>query len=67
MVSWTLSNVPPSGGVITRTFVVTATEGISNTDYWATAQGMPSVAGRVAVRTDTDFWVYLPLVLRNYQ
>jgi len=51
VVTWPVFSVPPNGGAITRSFAVTATDTITNADYWATAQGVSSVAGTVAVRT----------------
>jgi uncharacterized repeat protein (TIGR01451 family) len=51
VISWPTFNIPPGGGIIARTFTVTATGTITNADYQATAQGMPGVAGTVAVVT----------------
>ena len=48
-VSWPLFDVPPDGGVITRTFVVAANDTITNDDYMATVQGLPGVAGTTSV------------------
>ncbi len=55
-----------AGEVVFQTFSVTATQSISNTDYVATALGLPPVAGAVAVHTEIEYRVYLPLVLRSY-
>jgi len=51
VVSWPTFSVPPGGGVVVRTFTVTATQSITNADYRATAQGMPGVAGTATVHT----------------
>jgi uncharacterized repeat protein (TIGR01451 family) len=68
VVSWPTLSVPPGGGIIARTFTVTATDTITNADYRATAQGVPGVAGTVTVVTTIeDYLIFLPLTLRNYQ
>ncbi|MEA3341167.1 MAG: choice-of-anchor Q domain-containing protein, partial [Chloroflexota bacterium] len=43
VVTWPAFSVPPDGGVVTRTFAVTAADTITNTDYRATAQGVSGV------------------------
>ena len=51
VVTWPTFNVSHSGGVVTRTFAVTATENVTNVIYGASARGIPTVQGTVAVRT----------------
>jgi uncharacterized repeat protein (TIGR01451 family)/CSLREA domain-containing protein len=51
VVTWPTFNVSPSGGVVTRTFAVTATKGVTNVMYGASALGVPAVQGTVAIRT----------------
>lgn len=48
-VSWPPFDVALGGGVVTRTFIVTAADTITNHDYLAAAQGYPAVAGVRAV------------------
>jgi hypothetical protein len=68
VISWPTFSVPPGGGIVARTFTVTATDTITNADYQATAQGLPGVAGTVAVVTTIEHYrIYLPLTLRNGQ
>lgn len=66
VVSWPTFDVPPNGGAVVRTFAVTATATITNSDYRATAQGVPGTAGTVVVVTAVeDYRIYLPLILKN--
>ena len=65
VISWPTFDVLPNGGMVARTFTITATETITNADYQATAQGIPGVAGTVVVATSVEYHrIYLPLVLR---
>jgi uncharacterized repeat protein (TIGR01451 family) len=54
VVSWTVSSIPPGGGPVTRTFTVTATDTITNHDYRATPEGLPSVRGTVVVASSLN-------------
>jgi uncharacterized repeat protein (TIGR01451 family) len=54
IVAWAGLHVAPRGGAVTRTFVVTATETITNDDYRASAEGVQVVAGTPAVRTNRN-------------
>lgn len=49
VVTWPTFIVTPGGSVVTRTFAVKASSAITNSDYRATAQGIPGVAGTVVV------------------
>jgi len=49
VVTWPVFSVPPGGGLVTRTFAVTATETITNADYAAAPQGLPGVKGAVVI------------------
>jgi uncharacterized repeat protein (TIGR01451 family) len=53
-IAWPGLDVAPHGGAVTRTFVVTATETITNDDYRASAEAVQAVAGKVAVRTNRN-------------
>jgi uncharacterized repeat protein (TIGR01451 family) len=67
VVTWPTFAVSSNGGVVVRTFAVTATETITNAAYRATAQGVQGVAGTgEVVTTIGEYRIYLPLVLRNH-
>jgi uncharacterized repeat protein (TIGR01451 family) len=51
VVTWPTFSLAPHGGLIARTFTVTASESITNDDYAAAPQGLAVVRSRVAVTT----------------
>jgi len=65
VISWTFSSVA-SGGSVTGTFAVTASETIVNDDYWVSADGGHSALGRAVYTVLARARVYLPVVFRQY-
>jgi uncharacterized repeat protein (TIGR01451 family) len=53
-VTWLIYTVGPEGGVVTRTFAVTATGDIVNDDYLVRSYGTPDVLGTVPVATQLN-------------
>ena len=53
-VTWLIYTVGPGGGVVTRTFSVTATGDIVNDDYGVRSYGTPSVPGSVPITTQLN-------------
>jgi uncharacterized repeat protein (TIGR01451 family) len=53
-VTWLIYTVGPEGGVITRTFAVTATGDVVNDDYLIRSYGTPDVPGTVVVTTQLN-------------
>jgi uncharacterized repeat protein (TIGR01451 family) len=53
-VRWPSFDVAPDGGVVTRTFTVSATDTITNHDYSATPQNLASVVGTVVVTSSLN-------------
>jgi uncharacterized repeat protein (TIGR01451 family) len=53
-VTWLIYTLGPEGGVVTRTFAVTATDDVVNDDYLVRSYGTPNVPGTVAVATQIN-------------
>ncbi|MEA3342491.1 MAG: right-handed parallel beta-helix repeat-containing protein, partial [Chloroflexota bacterium] len=68
VVSWTATSLGMMDR-LTRTFTVTATETITNSDYRASCGEGVSAVGTVSVVTEvsSERKIYLPLVLRGFQ
>jgi len=68
VVSWTIPSLAP-GVALTRTFAVTATGRITNTDYGVSSlEGVSAYGSRsVVTLVRSIFRTYLPLVLKAYQ
>ena len=65
VISWTVPSLAV-GETITRQFVVTATETITNSDYGVSAsEGFSATASRSVVTLSLDHFVYLPIVMRE--
>jgi uncharacterized repeat protein (TIGR01451 family) len=69
VVSWTVPTLPVSS-TLTRTFSVTASQTITNSDYRVSADGNFSAAGAISVVTivteDDTKRIYLPVILKNF-
>lgn len=69
-VSWTIPSLAASGGVTQTTFVVTATQTITNSDYGVRADGGYTAEGSVAVVTAINAQapgskVFMPVILKH--
>jgi uncharacterized repeat protein (TIGR01451 family) len=68
VVSWTVDSLAAGGGVIQTSFIVTATETITNSDYGVSARGGFSAQGTISVETNVlerGGVIYLPMVVKN--
>lgn len=70
VVSWTVPSLPASGGITETTFVVTATQTITNSDYGVRADGGYTAQGSVAVVTTINAQapeskVFVPVILKQ--
>lgn len=70
VVSWTIPSLAASGGVTQTTFVVTATQTITNSDYGVRADGGYPAQGSVAVVTAINAQapeskVFVPVILKQ--
>jgi uncharacterized repeat protein (TIGR01451 family) len=67
VISWTVSSLAANGGIAQATFVVTATQTITNSDYSVTAEGGYRGIGNTVVVTkirESFSQTYLPLILK---
>lgn len=71
VVSWTMPNLTANGGVTQTTFVVTASETITNNDYRVQADNGSSAQGSITVITvihdaqEPEQKLFLPLILKQ--
>ena len=69
VVSWAIPSLVANGGVTQATFVVTATQTITNNDYGISASGGYRITGNIeavtVIDTKTINLVYFPIVLKN--
>jgi large repetitive protein len=71
VVSWTVPALAANGGMILRSFVVTATRTITNSSYGVQADGGYQAKGLTSVKTlvknkeEDKIKTYLPLIIKN--
>jgi uncharacterized repeat protein (TIGR01451 family) len=71
MVSWTVPTLAAGGGMIQKSFVVTATQTLTNSSYGVRAdggyqaKGLTSVTTLVENKAEDKVKTYLPLIIKN--
>ena len=66
VVIWAVDELAPNDATVSVQFVVTTTQTITNSDYRVSSAEGISATGAEMVVTDGGWYIYLPMVLRQF-